>query len=94
MEKAGLVTCPSCSSLFAPHQHMIFEISRDDIEQRLAAAGMQLVGFYRSVDTSVPKNGVKASVKVVLIKVFSAVGQRLFSKPGVTAFIARKVVQC
>lgn len=88
-EKVSFVCCPECGSVFTPYQHMIFEISRDDILDLLSKNGLELVGWYHSLDRSVPKNPVKKLAKSILIKGMPGFANRVFPKAGVSGFLSR-----
>jgi ubiquinone/menaquinone biosynthesis C-methylase UbiE len=91
LEKIGLVNCPSCKTIFTPHQHMIFDISQDDIEKRLQASGMRLVAFYQSIDRSRPGNPIKSVAKSAIVRFWPGIARRLFPRAGVSAFLAERV---
>lgn len=89
-EKVTFVCCPECGSVFTPYQHMIFEISRDDVSSLLRKNGLRLVNFYESLDRSQPKNPIKRSLKPFMIKRLPRIAKRLFPKAGVSGFLANK----
>jgi ubiquinone/menaquinone biosynthesis C-methylase UbiE len=89
-EKIAFVCCPGCGSVFTPYQHMIFEISRDDIRDLLSNNNLELVGFYQSLDRSLPNNKLKRVLKPAVIKWLPNFAARIFPKAGVSGFLARK----
>ena len=46
-ESAYFVCCPGCHEVFAPIRRMNFEITHDDIRNRLTAAGLELSRVFR-----------------------------------------------
>ena len=70
---------------------MIFEISHDDIRRLLSDNGLELIGFYQSLDRSQPSNQFKRALKPVVIKWLPNFASRIFPKAGVSGFLARKV---
>lgn len=90
-EKLNLVVCPNCSSVYAPYQHMIFEISREDISRELALGGMEAIAFYDPIDRTLPANPIKRVLKNLIIKIRPALGSRLFPRAGARGFLAVKV---
>jgi ubiquinone/menaquinone biosynthesis C-methylase UbiE len=91
-EKITFVCCPECGSVFTPYQHMMFEISRDEVASLLRKNGLSLVSFYESLDRSQPKNPIKKSLKPFIIKRLPRLASRLFPKAGVSGFLANKLV--
>jgi len=92
-EKIVFVCCPGCGSIFTPYQHMIFEISHDDIRRLLSENGLKLVEFYQSLDRSHPNNQLKRVLKPIVIKWLPRFAERIFPKAGVSGFLARKTPQ-
>jgi ubiquinone/menaquinone biosynthesis C-methylase UbiE len=90
-EKINVVSCPECGSVFTPHQHMMFEITQSDILDLLSKNGLELIGFYQSLDRSQPNNSAKSLVKSFLLNWLPSVAGRIFPKAGVSGFLARRV---
>ena len=94
-EPAYFVCCPGCHEVFTPYQHMNFEITYDDIRNRLTATGLELVAFFTPADQSPSRSAatgtLKRVLKPILLRQFPALAARLFPKAGVTGFFARKV---
>jgi ubiquinone/menaquinone biosynthesis C-methylase UbiE len=47
-EKLIFVSCPECGCVFHPYQHMIFEITYDDIKNVCHKNGLEVIGFYKA----------------------------------------------
>jgi ubiquinone/menaquinone biosynthesis C-methylase UbiE len=90
-EKINFVCCPGCGSVFTPHQHMIFEISREDIRRLLSENSLELIDYYQSLDRSQPPNLFKRLLKPIIIKWLPGFATRIFPKAGVSGFLARKM---
>ena len=88
-EKIAFVCCPECSSVFTPYQHMLFEVSHDDIREILSKNNLKLIETYQSLDRSQPSNRVKRILKSVTIKWSPNIATRFFPKAGVSGFLAR-----
>ena len=89
-EKMSLVHCPNCSSIFTPHQHMIFDINERDIEQLCKNNGMGRVKYYRSIDKSIPQKMIHRIGKKIVIQFMPKIAAQIFPKRGVYAFLAQK----
>lgn len=91
-EKLTFVNCPECGTIYQPYQHMIFEISYKDIEEICNKNGLSVVSFYWAFDSSLPEgNFIKKLLKKIMIKIFPQnILVRLFPKPGVRGFLAKK----
>lgn len=90
-EKIDLVCCPECGSVFTPYQHLIFEITRDNISKLLSENGLRLITFYESLDRSQPTNPVKRVFKPIIIKYLPGVAKRIFPRAGVSGFLAGRL---
>jgi ubiquinone/menaquinone biosynthesis C-methylase UbiE len=89
-EKIAFVCCPACRSFFTPYQHMMFEISHEDIQRLASKNGFEIVAFYQSMDLSRPNSRFKRAFKPFIIKRLPAFAARIFPKAGVSGFLARK----
>lgn len=89
-ESAQFVCCPECASVFTPYQHVIFEITRDEVSDLLRKNGLRLASLYESLDRSPPKNPAKKLLKRFLIGRLPRLAKRLFPKAGVSGFLAEK----
>lgn len=92
-EKLVLVCCPECGSVFTPYQHMLFEITHDDISRLLFENGLEPIDFYTSLDRSQPKNPIKRALKPVIIKWLPGLASRIFPRAGVSGFLARATMK-
>ena len=88
-EKAAFVCCPECGAVFTPYQHMIFEISRDDISELLLKNGLEIASFYQSLDRSEPNNLIKRVAKSALLNLAPRFAARFFPRAGVSGFLAK-----
>ncbi len=89
-ERMDMMACPECATVFTPNQHVLFEISRHDVEGRLRSHGLDLVGHFEPIDRREPPQWHRALVKRTLIRWLPRLARRLFFKAGVTAFLAKK----
>lgn len=91
-EKLTFVNCPECYCLFHPFQHMIFEISHEDIKTICEKNGMSVISFYQAYDRSIPSGSIaKKILKRFAMWLFpDYILAKFFPKAGATGFIARK----
>ena len=91
-EELGFVSCPECGCVFHPYQHMIFEITYDDIKNVCHKNGLEVIGFYQAFNRNIPKDNIKSLLKRIALKILpSFLLVKLFPKPGATGFLARKL---
>lgn len=92
-EKLTFVSCPECGSLFNPYQHMIFEITYNDIKNICRENGLKIVCFYQAFNREEPKGStIKKFLKIVMIKLLPRdILCKLFPKHGTTGFLAKKL---
>jgi ubiquinone/menaquinone biosynthesis C-methylase UbiE len=91
-EKLSFVSCPECGCVFHPYQHMIFEITYDDIKNVCHKNGLEVIGFYKAFNRDIPKDNIKSLLKRIALKILpSSLLVKLFPKPGATGFLARKI---
>ncbi len=89
-ERMNVMVCPHCSTIFTPNQHLNFEISSADIEKRLADSGLSLASSYVPIDRSRPPQWHRAVLKDALIRFWPDFARRIFSRAGVSGFLAKK----
>ncbi|HSS66712.1 MAG TPA: hypothetical protein VLS27_19945, partial [Gammaproteobacteria bacterium] len=89
-ERMNVMVCPHCSTIFTPNQHLNFEISAADIENRLSGSGFRLKASYVPIDRSRPPQWHRAMLKDAMIRFWPAFARRIFSRAGVSGFLALK----
>ncbi len=89
-ERMNVMVCPHCSIIFTPNQHLNFEISAADIEKRLSSNGFTLKASHLPIDRSRPPQWHRAILKDALIRFYPALARRIFSRAGVSGFLAIK----
>ena len=89
-ERMNVMVCPHCSTIFTPNQHLNFEISPADIEKRLSRSGLALAASHVPIDRSRPPQWHRAMLKEALIRIWPEFARRIFSRAGVTGFLALK----
>lgn len=89
-ERMNVMVCPHCSTIFTPNQHLNFEISAADIERRLSRNGFRLEARYVPIDRSRPLRWHRALLKDALIRFLPSFSRRIFSRAGVSGFLAVK----
>jgi hypothetical protein len=92
-EKLSFVSCPECGCVFHPYQHMIFEITYDDVKNMCRKNGLEVIGFLKHpIEISLKINNIKKLLKRIALKILpSLLLVKLFPKPGATGFHARKI---
>ncbi len=88
-EKASFVCCPGCGSVFTPYQHMVFDITQNEVAELLSKNRLELVAWYQAIDRTVPANPFKRVGKSLLISQMPNLAKRFFPKSGVSGFLAR-----
>lgn len=89
-ERMNVMVCPHCGTIFTPNQHLNFEISNADIEKRLSNNGFGLKASYVPIDRSRPPQRHRAILKDALIRFWPSFARRIFSRAGVSGFLAQK----
>ncbi len=90
-ERPNFVACPECHAVFAPYQHMLFNISIAGLGAALADRRLEIVQVIDPIDTGVPRRAWKRFVKDrVMRPFFPRLTRRLFRVAGVSGFLARK----
>jgi ubiquinone/menaquinone biosynthesis C-methylase UbiE len=69
-EKLSFVSCPECGCVFHPYQHMIFEITYDDIKNVCHKNELGVIGFYKAFNRDIPKDNIKSLLKRIALKTF------------------------
>ena len=90
-ERMNVMVCPHCSTIFTPNQHLNFEITAADIDQRLSQSGFKLEARHVPMDRSRPPQWRRAALKELLIRLWPSFARRIFSRAGVSGFLAVKV---
>lgn len=92
-EKLTFVSCPECGCIFHPFQHMIFEVSYDDIKNICKENKMEVIAFYQAFNREIPQGlALKKILKKTMIKILpDYILARIFPKSGATGFLAKKL---
>jgi ubiquinone/menaquinone biosynthesis C-methylase UbiE len=89
-EEISFVCCPECGSVFTPYQHMLFQISHQEIRELLSKNGLTVVEFYTSLDRSQPAQFIKRALKPIIIRWLPGFAKRIFPQAGVSGFLATR----
>jgi ubiquinone/menaquinone biosynthesis C-methylase UbiE len=89
-ENISFVCCPECGSVFTPYQHMLFQVSHEDVRELLSKNGLAWIEFYASLDRTEPVPFVKRTLKSAIIRWLPGFAKRIFPRAGVTGFLATR----